>query len=243
MPTIQKPDAVLRACDCLNFCGDDPSLEKGKSSPCALRVLALRKMADKATALLESRHPDNVAVDRFAIAMKAKLASARAKGRSGWDDPAQCTDEYLSKLLRMSLQKGDPVDLANYAMMLHQRGCDIVRPSLTKYIDAINAAPKDAQAVVVDGQAVFINCGTSEQDWIDMAAHEHQDDADETLPCDICGNQIDPDTAHHFSGLLHGVFSRHIHLCDVHAKGLPTVVIDANGCAVHPYPTGLGENK
>jgi hypothetical protein len=31
-------------------------------------------------------HKDDIAVDRFAAAMKAKLAAARAKGRDGWDD-------------------------------------------------------------------------------------------------------------------------------------------------------------
>lgn len=36
-------------------------------------------------------HTDDAAVDRFAAAMKAKLAKAREKGRGGWDDKAQCS--------------------------------------------------------------------------------------------------------------------------------------------------------
>lgn len=74
-----------------------------------------------------SRHPDDVAVDRFALAMKAKLADARAKGRSGWDDPAQCSVGYLAQLLVGHLTKtnaGNFEDVANLAMMLHQRGAD-----------------------------------------------------------------------------------------------------------------------
>lgn len=66
-------------------------------------------------------HPDEVAVDLFAVAMKAKLAMQRAKGYCGWDDPAQCTVESLAEQLMRHTKKGDPVDVANFAMMLHQR--------------------------------------------------------------------------------------------------------------------------
>lgn len=72
-------------------------------------------------------HPDDAAVDRFAAAMKAKLAKARDKGRGGWDDPAQCSAEFLAKLLIEHLTKGNAgtfEDVANFAMMLHQRGAD-----------------------------------------------------------------------------------------------------------------------
>jgi len=67
-------------------------------------------------------HPDDLAVDRFAAAMKAKLAKKRADGRGGWDDKAECSAEFLSKLLRGHVEKGDPLDVGNFAMMLHQRG-------------------------------------------------------------------------------------------------------------------------
>lgn len=71
---------------------------------------------------------DEAAVDRFATTMKAKMASARAKGRSGWNDPLQCTAADLSRMLREHVEKGDPVDVGNFAMMLHQRGSAIVQP-------------------------------------------------------------------------------------------------------------------
>lgn len=67
-------------------------------------------------------HPDDAAVDRFAAAMKAKLAAKRADGRGGWDDKDQCSQQFLSDLLRGHVDKGDTVDVANFAMMLHQRG-------------------------------------------------------------------------------------------------------------------------
>lgn len=67
------------------------------------------------------QHPDDAAVDRFAVAMKAKLALKRDQGRSGWDGP-NCNAKVLSDLLRAHVDKGDPLDVGNLAMMLHQRG-------------------------------------------------------------------------------------------------------------------------
>jgi hypothetical protein len=70
-------------------------------------------------------HSDDLAVDRFATAMKAKLAKSRQKGRGGWDDKTQCSGEHLANLLVEHLAKGNEgtfEDVANFAMMLHQRG-------------------------------------------------------------------------------------------------------------------------
>lgn len=66
-------------------------------------------------------HPDDLAVDRFAAAMKAKLAKKRDEGKSGWEDKDECSQLFLSQLLREHVEKGDPVDVGNLAMMLHQR--------------------------------------------------------------------------------------------------------------------------
>lgn len=68
------------------------------------------------------QHSDDVAVDRFAAVMKAKLAQKRAEGYGGWDDPEQCPVERLAELLHKHVSKGDPIDVANFAMMLHCRG-------------------------------------------------------------------------------------------------------------------------
>lgn len=86
-------------------------------------------MASHATQQAEpvALHPDDAAVDRFAQAMKDKLALARAKGRSGWDDPNKCSVEFLAELLCGHLGKGNAgtfEDIANFAMMLHQRDAD-----------------------------------------------------------------------------------------------------------------------
>lgn len=73
-------------------------------------------------------HSDDIAVDRFAMLMKSKLAAARAKGRGGWDDPARCNANYLRKSLHEHVAKGDPVDVANFCMMLAHYGASTATP-------------------------------------------------------------------------------------------------------------------
>jgi len=72
-----------------------------------------------------SAHKDDIAVWAFGRAMQEKLAAARHKGRSGWDedDPwlGGVTTEQLRAMLREHVHKGDPVDVANIAMMLWHR--------------------------------------------------------------------------------------------------------------------------
>lgn len=106
-------------------------------------------------------HTDDVAVDAFAAAMKAKLAKARAKGRGGWDDKAQCSQQYLSDLLRGHVEKGDPVVVANFCMMLQQRG------------EAITAAPAQGQQA---GQEPF---GYLADDGGSMVAFFRAEDKDQ----------------------------------------------------------------
>jgi DNA binding domain, excisionase family len=69
-----------------------------------------------------NQHPDDEAVDKFAAAMHAKMAQARAKGKEGWDDPERCTDHCLKGLMVNAQSGGEWVDVANYAMMLWARG-------------------------------------------------------------------------------------------------------------------------
>lgn len=61
------------------------------------------------------QHPDDAAVDRFAATMKEKLAKSREKGRGGWET---CTPFDLSRMLHEHVSKGDPIDVANFCMML-----------------------------------------------------------------------------------------------------------------------------
>ena len=69
-------------------------------------------------------HPDDIAVDKFAVMMKEKLARARGKGRGGWDNPNECTIGSLAKMCVEHVVKGDPIDVANFCMMIVMRGAD-----------------------------------------------------------------------------------------------------------------------
>lgn len=104
------------------------------------------------------QHPDDAAVDRFAAAMKAKLASARAKGRGRWKNKALCHQEDLALDLRKHVNKGDPVDVANFAMMLHQRGESTKLQSLSQdLVNAIKKAPAGASVIEHGGATIFIS--------------------------------------------------------------------------------------
>jgi hypothetical protein len=65
-------------------------------------------------------HPDDVAIQQFAVAMSEKMSLSRLNGRDGWQT---CSITELLKMLRNHVHKGDPVDIANIAMMIwyHER--------------------------------------------------------------------------------------------------------------------------
>lgn len=88
---------------------------------------------------LAADHPDDAAVDALAALMKAKLAKQRAKGYGGWNDKTQCPQQRLSDMLRAHVDKGDPVDVANFCAMLSARG------------EGIAAAPQAVQPAVPEG--------------------------------------------------------------------------------------------
>lgn len=93
-------------------------------------------------------HPDDIAVDKFAEHMKAKLGKKRSEGRSGWENPDVCSTAYLSEILREHVSKGDPLDVANIAMMLHMRGERIDDHTTT-------AAEPDSDVIERVGWALF----------------------------------------------------------------------------------------
>ena len=81
-----------------------------------------------------AEHIDDLAVGNLAYRMKAKLAKQRENGYGGWD--TDCTQERLSELLRQHVDKGDPVDVANFCAFLLARG------------EGIAAAPQAVQPAV-----------------------------------------------------------------------------------------------
>ena len=57
-------------------------------------------------------------VDDFAYAMKKKLISkAMRDGKAGWDDPNWPREDILRQLIE-HVEKGDMVDVANFAMFV-----------------------------------------------------------------------------------------------------------------------------
>jgi len=102
----------------------------------------------KSMELERSTHVDDIGIDRFTNAMRLKMAYARAKGRSGWDDPAQCSGEQLAAALVEHLSKGNAgtfEDVANFAMMLHQR-----KESPSLLADAVNAIKESVATELVE---------------------------------------------------------------------------------------------
>lgn len=102
-------------------------------------------------------HPDARAVDRFAKAMKLKLWMKRNEGKGGWDNSDVCTVEHLADLLIEHIEKGDPIDIGNFAMMLHQRQANHdVLPSRLKakqpVADEIAQVP-DSRVITATGAA------------------------------------------------------------------------------------------
>ena len=62
---------------------------------------------------------DGVAVQLFAVAMTDKMVEKAQQGYGGW--LTECEIEHLWRLLKEHVKKGDPVDIANFAMMIWHR--------------------------------------------------------------------------------------------------------------------------
>lgn len=74
---------------------------------------------------------DERAVESFAVMMLLKLAKSRAKGRGGWHRKDECDGGALSHLLREHVDKGDPIDVGLFSMMLQERG-EAIAPELAE---------------------------------------------------------------------------------------------------------------
>ena len=98
------------------------------------------------------RHPDDMAVDTFAKAMKAKMKASREKGRHGWE---YGNIRYLAAQLIYHVKKGDPVDVANFCMMLHNRGqSEVLSRAWVAEVDG-KAPPKVLSAEEIKWSGVY----------------------------------------------------------------------------------------
>lgn len=76
-------------------------------------------MTDEERYEIEKGHQ---AIDEFVRDMKSKMdKSTLQKGRRGWDNPDAISKEGLIKMLEEHVSKGDPVDVALFAMMIWYR--------------------------------------------------------------------------------------------------------------------------
>lgn len=87
--------------------------------PVACELLRLNMLLVTYRQPAQELHLDDIAVDAFATAMKAKMQKQREKGYCGWE---LCPTERLQSLLFQHIGKGDPVDVGNFAMMLFNAG-------------------------------------------------------------------------------------------------------------------------
>lgn len=70
-------------------------------------------LASKVPESLIEQYKDRLAP--FLLLMARKMAASEIKGRLGW---VQCSQQDLSNMLREHVEKGDPVDVANFCFML-----------------------------------------------------------------------------------------------------------------------------
>ena len=60
-------------------------------------------------------------IRKFSGEMQNRLVQKKKAGYSGWDDPSW-TREQIIERLKISLEKGNMVDVANFAMFANLRG-------------------------------------------------------------------------------------------------------------------------
>ncbi|WP_258041262.1 hypothetical protein [Pseudomonas syringae] len=123
----QLTETLTLLSEAVSLVGKSRSLIEHIDTPDAAQYLAdLEAFCSRPFPAQVDQHPDNQAVDMFAAAMKTKLAEARAKGRYGWSE-SWVQDQQLAELMVGLIPKGNAgnfEDIANFAMMLHQRGAE-----------------------------------------------------------------------------------------------------------------------
>lgn len=109
-------------------------------------------------ALRVTEHPDDHAIDEFAKAMRARMAEKRLAGRQGWEE---CDPDDLGLRLLRAIADGDPIDIANYAMMLHALGAG-ADCMLEKYVGKVLGERRSDVAAITSRQL---------DSWADVYEH------------------------------------------------------------------------
>ena len=112
------------------------------------------------------QHEDDIAVNEFAVKMKDKLKNSReAKGRHGWKT---ANSAYLAQLLIKHVEKGDPVDIANFCMMLEHlrpRNNGPIKHAWEAELAALKAPPKILKAEEVKEPGCYWWRREENTDW------------------------------------------------------------------------------
>lgn len=113
--------------DCAKTCQCSTCDHCGNESAIAALRTHLAPPADAAYAPSEPggarmEMSDEWTQEVFSKRMLRKLDASAAKGRTGWQ---QCSHADLSRMLREHVEKGDPVDVANFCMFLDALGFGI----------------------------------------------------------------------------------------------------------------------
>ncbi|WP_341714489.1 hypothetical protein [Limnobacter sp.] len=116
------------------------------------------------------QHSDDEAVDKFAQAMKQKLAQAREKGRSGWE---QMNPADISAMLREHVEKGDPRDVANFCMFLWNLGQPITpcKPIQAEPVAWVRRHPDGALTAEFLEDAVIEPARKKSGAWVPLYNH------------------------------------------------------------------------
>ena len=160
------PEAVERLADDLQFV----AAATGPNYAAAIALSAastLRALSARVAELEAEPHWDDHCVNQFAKMMREKMAASRAKGRSGWADPAKCSVDYLRHLLYEHLDKGDPVDVANFCMMLKHYDASTAR-DYGNTLDSFKARAEAAEAALATARAdaaKAVHAFASENGW------------------------------------------------------------------------------
>lgn len=134
----------------------------GHGGPCAA-ILAYPPVPDDRklpTVQRQVEVSDELLMEVFFKKMLRKMDQSKARGRSGWE---ACSQERLTAMLRGHVEKGDPVDVANFCFMLAALGMSIGKPS-----------PKDDAELMIRQHLEFIGLG---EDLMMSEAADFQDAA------------------------------------------------------------------
>jgi len=118
-------------------------------------------------------HVDDLAVDRTAAKMREKLAKQRAKGYRGWDDPILCTVPFLVDGLLSHVAKGDPIDVANFAMFLSERGVTAqeMNDGVNRMIMGATQGDREMLAAIVKSYALRHGAAVADKPVAEVIQH------------------------------------------------------------------------